>query len=87
MGRTNRDLAGVELERTRARRGNAWSEAGLVAALAAAVALWVVVLAGVAAPLGSALARLDPPPAPPGCAPPPEAVASAAAPSAVRRCP
>jgi hypothetical protein len=36
-----------------------WECAGALAAPLAAIALWVVVVAGVAAPLGAALARLD----------------------------
>jgi hypothetical protein len=71
--------------------------AGL-AAPAAALALWALVLAGVASPLGAALARLDatgraPPAAPAGlagrtpCPVPPGALASAAPRRDAERCP
>jgi hypothetical protein len=70
------------MERTAARRWSPWDEAGGLLALAAAVGLWAAVLAGVAAPLGGAHARLDArtPPAAPACATPPGALASAAQP-------
>lgn len=87
MQRTGRSPTGAELERTLARSGSGWQEAGLVAALAAAVALWIGVLAGIAAPLGGVLARLDAPPRPaPSCETPPGALASATPPSP-RPCP
>jgi hypothetical protein len=79
MGRTSGSRGGTGLERTRAQRGSGWEEAGLALALATAAALWVGVLAGIAAPLGGALARLEAhaPPAP-SCATPTGAIASAA---------
>jgi uncharacterized iron-regulated membrane protein len=46
---------------TRARRWNPWREVVGVLPLAVAVGLWVVVVAGVTAPLGDALARLEAP--------------------------
>src|SRR5512138_1353727 len=56
---------------------NRWWEGagGLAAPIAAAIALWVLVVAGVAAPLGAALARLDA-----ACAAPPAEVAARSAP-------
>jgi hypothetical protein len=80
---------------TRARRWNPWREVVGVLPLAVAVGLWVVVVAGVTAPLGDALARLEEPrpsdavahveepkpgTAPPACAIPPDAIASAVRP-------
>lgn len=79
-----RTPAGSGMEQTRARRQSPWHEAaGLLVALAAAVGLWVLVVAGVAVPLGDALARLEAPrpPAPPACETPPHALASVARPA------
>ncbi|HET8541865.1 MAG TPA: hypothetical protein VFL83_18450 [Anaeromyxobacter sp.] len=41
------------------RRSGWWEHAGGLAPIAAAIALWVFVVAGVAAPLNAALSRLD----------------------------
>jgi hypothetical protein len=68
--------------------------AGALAAPVAAIALWVLVVAGVAAPLGAALARLDARRGPPAaevagsdpCGLPPGALASAAARPDASRC-
>ncbi len=89
MAGSKRVPAGTAMERTLARRGSPWHEVLGVLALVTALALWGVMLAGVAAPLGDALARLDGggPGAPPACPVPPEAVASAAMPPLAHGCP
>jgi len=88
MTGSKRAPTGAGMERTLARRGSAWHGISGVLALAAALALWVVVIAGVAAPLSDALARLDAqrPDAPATCAVPPDAVASAVPPPSTRPC-
>jgi hypothetical protein len=61
-------------------RRAAWEGAGGLLAIAAALALWAIVLAGVAAPLGQTLARLESArrePAPLTCPVPEGALASA----------
>ncbi len=47
--------------KTRAQAASRWlaDAGGLAAAIGAAVALWALVVAGIASPLGAALARLD----------------------------
>ncbi len=91
MTGSERVPAGTAMERTLARRRSPWHEAsGLLAALLAALVLWGVVLAGVVAPLGDALARFDarsPAPAPAACPVPRDAVASVAQPPLSRTCP
>lgn len=69
----------ARMERTARRRGGAFEHAPGILAIAAAVALWAAFAAGVAAPLGDALSRIDAREraAPPACAPPEDAVASA----------
>ncbi len=65
-----------------------WQDAGGLAAPMVALALWVAVVAAIAAPLGAALARIDARGAPPApaiaervpCPTPPGALASAATP-------
>ncbi len=73
--------AEVRMERTLARRGSPWEAVGGALPIVAALALWALMLAGVAAPLGDALAHLDrpsrPEPAQPACAVPPGALAAA----------
>jgi hypothetical protein len=79
---TEWDRAPAGVERQSAARG--WSfreEAPGVVILAAALGLWVLVLAGIAAPLGDGLARLRgraPEAAAPACPVPAGAIASAA---------
>ena len=71
------------------RRSWRWQDAGGLAAPLAALALWALVVAGVATPLGAALARIDARRTPPAawvarpvpCPPPPGALASAARPA------
>lgn len=70
---------GGDMERTRARRGSAWSEAGILLPIAVALVLWGALVYAVASPLGATLARLDAPPdaALLACGTPPDALASA----------
>ena len=83
--RTTRNPQGT---RTTAEGGWRWQDAAGLAAPAVALALWVLLLAGIAAPLGEALGRIDgarpPTPtraaAPEPCPLPAGALASAALP-------
>ena len=87
---TKRTHAVLETGRTARRRWNAWEDAGGLLPVVAALALWAWVLAGVMAPLGHALARLDAgrEPAAPvlACPLPPDALASASGAADLRRC-
>lgn len=80
--------ARVGMRRAPPRLRGTWDAAGVLAALVAAAALWVLVLAGVAAPLGDALARIDAAAArnaaPQACPVPAGALASAARAHAAR---
>ncbi len=88
VGRRARGV-GVAMERTREQRPSRWGEAAGLLPLAAAVALWALIVAGVVAPLGDALARIDarkPVVTPAACAPPADAIASATRPLTSRPC-
>ncbi len=76
MMRSERGLS--EVERTWARRTGGWGDAAGLLPIAVALALWVIVVIGIAAPLGDAVARLDArSQPPPDCATPSNAIASA----------
>ena len=87
---TKRSQGVLDAERTARRRWSVWKDAMGLLPVAAALALWVWVLAGVMAPLGHALARLDAgrESAAPAlaCPMPPGALASASGAADLRRC-
>ena len=80
---------GVERERAAARGSGLRHEAAGLLALAAALGLWVLVLAGIAAPLGEGLARLHAPApaATPACPVPSGALAVAPRAAGAAVCP
>ncbi len=75
----NPTLTGVVLERTGVAGQGIGEGAAAVLPIAAAVALWAWVLAGVMAPLGGALARMAPDQPPLRGQAPPQALASTTA--------